>query len=183
MSNDSMVLDVPSIPAQNEAIEGQPPPSPVVSLNDLTQHIEIQNQAIKNLPPEAIVPSNSWADFRTEFWGKPLASLETLETVDRGEDPVEDNVLPEKPPSGFFPVIAAPKTAPRALGLDSSKIVVRSEYDEAERAAVLSVNSGIKLFVAAGTPGIGTIDHLETVHPKRHDRRRIIGNRVLAFIP
>ena len=152
MSNDPMVLDDPGIP------------SPVVSLNDLTRHIKIQNEAIESLPPEAIFPSDSWAKFRGEFWGKPLVSLEMSETVDRGEDPVEDDVLLEKPPSGSFPVIAAPKFTPTALGIASSKIVVRSEYDEAERAAILSLKSGVRLFVATGTPGIGiipfpTVDH------------------------
>ena len=161
MLNDLMVLDDPGKPAQNEAIEGQPPPpSPVVSLNDLTRYIDIQNQAIKSLPSGVIIPVASrspWEDFRQEFWGN---DLEKSETVDRGEDPVEDNVLPEGPPSGSFPVIEAPKSMPNALGLTSKKIVVRSEYDEAERAAVLCVKSGIKLFIATGTRGIGIIPFL-----------------------
>ena len=137
-------------------LDDHPPPA---SLNDLTRHIEIQNQAIKSLPPGVIAPLVSeapWEDFRQEFWKKPLTSLETPETIDRGEDPVEDNVFPEGPPSGSFPVIVAPKSFSNALGLASRKIVVRSEYDEAEQMAVLSVKSGVRLFVATGTPGIGT---------------------------
>ena len=129
-----------------------------MSLNDLTQHIEIQNQAIKSLPSDAIVPVASrspWEDFRQEFWGK---ELEKSETVDRGEDPVADDVLPEGPPSGSFFVIDAPKSMPDALGLASTKIVVRSEYNEAEQVAVLSIKSRIRLFIVSGTPGIGTLD-------------------------
>ena len=141
---------------QNEEIAGQPSSSlPIMSLDMLKEHINIQNNAIKNLPSNALSDKDAWEDFRQEFWGKDLTSLEKQETVNRGNDPVADDILPEEPPSGTFSVMEVPKSLPITMGLSSTKIMVRSEYNEAELASLLSTKLGIKLFVVFGTPGIG----------------------------
>jgi len=150
---------------QNEAIEAQPTSSsPAMSFDMLKECIDIQNNAIEKLPSDAFSLKSSgdaaWEGFRKEFWGKGLTFLEKQESVDRGSDPVADDDLPEKPPSGTFSVMEVPESLPITMGLSSTKIMVRSEYNEAEQAALLSVKLRVGLFVVSGTPGIGIIPFL-----------------------
>jgi len=148
---------------QNEAIEAQPTSSsPTMSFDMLKECTHIQNNAIAKLPSDAFSPEPSddkasWEGFRKEFWGKGLTFLEKQESVDRGSDLVADDDLPEKPPSGTFPVMEVPKSLPITMGLSSTKIMVRSEYNEAEQAALLFIKLGVEVFVVSGTPGIGII--------------------------
>ena len=148
-----MLLDVPL----DTTIQDPSPPSPITSLDALTEHVDIQTEAINNLPSGAITPFpslGSWDSFRKEYWGKKLTSLEKPVDVHRGSDPIPDEDLEEKPPSNSF-VLKLPERLPLSLGLSSTKIVVRSEYNEAEEVAVSSAKAGIKLFVVRGSPGIG----------------------------
>ena len=128
-------------------------------MNKLKRHIEIQTEAIANLPPDVITSESTsitgWEEIRKEFWGKDLMSLVKLETVQRGENPISDNTLPKKIPS--FPILEIPKLLSFAFGISGTKIMVRSEYNDAEQEALLSVEYGHKLFLVKGSPGIGTI--------------------------
>ena len=125
-------------------------------LDELKQHIKIQNETIKSLPPDAISSEppyvTDWENFRKEFWGKDPTSLETIQ---RGNNPLIDDTLPKRPPT--VPVLKVSGFPSFAFGLSGPKIVVRSEYNKVEQAALLSIESGHELFVVKGSPGIGTI--------------------------
>jgi len=138
--------------------------SSIMSLKDLAQCINIQNEAIKRLPPEGIASEGTicklWDRFRIEFWGRDLESLESSESVQRGEDQVQDDILPEQPPPASRTVVKFSNPPPRAWILPdkSGTFLVRPEYHKAEKAALsVSADRTCKLFLVNGTPGIGMI--------------------------
>jgi len=139
---------------------GQPSSSsPITSLDQLGEYINIQNAGIKNLSPKAVtadfVGYDSWEKFRQQFWGKGLKSLEKEEVIHI--DPITEAFLPEKPPSDPYLIMEAPEILPSAFTLESRSILVRSEYKETEKAALSSLKSNDWLFMICGTPGIGII--------------------------
>jgi len=150
-----------------------------MSLNDLEKYIEEQEGAIARLPQEFISQSTRskyWKVFRDLLWGKGLESSQELEDVQRGSNPVEIVAVPEKHTVASFPIdlpdpwgesTHIPYTdADMDIAKDAEKnvrkILVRSEYEEAERAAVSSSKEH-DVFVVCGQPGIGLSPSLYTV--------------------
>jgi hypothetical protein len=85
-----------------------------------------------------------------------LEGLEKLEPVERDDKPVDDDhIFPDRlPPTRS--VLIPPETLPKVWGLSSQRILVRSEYHEAERAALLANETDKRVFAVTGQPGIGT---------------------------
>ena len=73
--------------------------------------------------------------------------------------PVGGVALPDK-----HVVAALPETLLKSLAPKSKWILVRSEYSEAEQAAVLSGKTGFGAFVVSGQHGIGTSPSLSIAH-------------------
>jgi len=127
-----------------------------MSLQDLDEHIPAQEKAISEAS-SGFKPISTWSDvwvgLRDSLWGKPIESFEEEVPVERDKsDPVAGVVLPDKHFFLTFPeaLLGSPWT------LECERILVRSEYREAEQAAVSSSSSDCDVFVAAGQPGIGT---------------------------
>ena len=83
---------------------------------------------------------------------KALTSLETQEelgaqTVEVGED---DGMSPATRPIVEIPTILA-----ELLYVESSRILVRSEYEEAKQAALVANEAGVAAFLVGGQSGIG----------------------------
>jgi len=126
---------------------GQPSsPSPITSLDQLNKYVDIQSAAVDKLPRNTFttefIGHDRWEEFRKYLWGKGLESLEKQETTTHSDD------------DPYF-VMEVPRSLPPIFLLDSASILVRSEYKEAEQAALSSLESGQSLFLVSGTPGIG----------------------------
>jgi len=128
-----------------------------MSLQGLYKHIPAQEKAISEASA-GFKPVSTWSDvwtgFRDSLWGKPIESFEEKVPVERDKsDPVAEVALPDK----HF-VLTFPETI---LGIpwtwQSKRILVRSEYREAEQAAVSSSSTGCDVFVVTGQPGIGPL--------------------------
>jgi len=124
-------------------------------LSDLVKYIPVQEQAISQL--SVLDPkgedSVEWIPFRDSLWGKPLETfLVEEETVERDDDPIK--AVPIHPPVTRSVATVHP-TAFLPWDLRSQKILVRSEYKEAEEAALLANESSFQIFVVSGQPGIG----------------------------
>ena len=116
-----------------------------MKLEDLTKCIPSQTLQIEQVTNQQDCFSDSeegWATFRDSLWGKGLASLEDKQPL-FGVD------------HSTRPVIEIPKTFPHIHLLDSPKILVRSEYEETEQAALLSNADNVDAFIVTGQPGIG----------------------------
>jgi len=119
-------------------------------LDDLTVHVDEQEKAIRELPKGTSFedgPYTTWKRIRASLWGAGLhISERTQHVVER------DNTIP-------VGAVTLPKehtvaTFPEGLFSKISNILVRSEYFEAEREAVLSSES-LNMFVVSGQPGVG----------------------------
>ena len=141
---------------ENETIKGQPPP--LTMLPDVSEDPVDIHKAISDLPTDTFILNPSecavWEKLRVKFWGKDLGSLERELMVNRGDEPVSDDILPGKTPPTSCLVIQIPNPLRRLLRLTSRAIMVRSEYNQAEEAALTSSESS-GLFVVTGTQGIG----------------------------
>jgi len=151
-----------------------------MSLEDLTQHTHDQLFVItaqKNarcFDNSGTVDLTDWIAFRDSVWGEELTSLGTRELASleaqgleswmaRGlaslemEDLAErdDEPLPDVTPATSS-VVQIPETMPSVWDLDSRYILVRSEYEEAERAAVSENARNSTAFLVTGQPGIGS---------------------------
>jgi len=126
-----------------------------MSLQDLNEHIPAQEKAISEAS-SGFKPISTWPDvwtgLRDSLWGKPIESFEEEVQVERDKsDPVAEVALPDKHFVLTFPeaILGIPWT------WKSKRILVRSEYREAEQTAVSSNSTGCDVFVVAGQPGIG----------------------------
>jgi len=135
-----------------------PSPSPIMSLKDLTDYISDQEEAISKLShgvDSETIACAEWREFRDSLWGRGLETLQGEEKVERDRSiPMEDVVLPEKHIIATLPYVLAP---------DTPKILVRSEYDEAERETVLA-SEHRSVFVVCGQRGVGLSHFLPTTH-------------------
>jgi len=83
--------------------------------------------------------------------------VQVEEPVRRDDNPVEDSeIFPDTIPATRF-VANVPGILLGSIGLNyrSRRILVRSEYEEAERAALLATRNCMNPFVVTGQPGIG----------------------------
>ena len=125
-----------------------------MSLQDLEEHIPAQEKAISEAS-SGFKPVSTWPDvwvgFRDSLWGKPIESFEKA-PVERDEsDPVAEVALPDKYFVVTFP--GAILGIPWTFGCE--RVLVRSEYREAEQAVVLSSSSNCNVFAVAAQPGVG----------------------------
>ena len=150
-----------------------------MSLESLTGHRDDQRSKIdgntRGFDNSADVAD--WTAFRDSVWGKELtflgaeelASLEaegleslkargvtTSEEEEEEEEPADrdDEPLPDVAPATCA-VVQIPETMPEVWDLDNNYILVRSEYEEAERAAVSANARNVNAFLVTGQPGIG----------------------------
>jgi len=127
-----------------------------MSLEDLRKYILVQEAGISKL--SVLDPkggsSVQWIPFRDHFWGKPMNTFPFEELVDRDVKPIK--AVPANPPITRA-VVIVPPTVPLPLNINLRKILVRSEYKEAEEAAVSANRPDTDTFVVCGQPGIGTL--------------------------
>jgi len=143
--------------------------SPIMPLEDLVEHSPAQIEAIKKcfeiFPPKDSCPL---LDMRgAEAWGTGLEFLQNEEPVERDSDPVDDILaLPDSIPC-TRPVVTPPEVQSKLWRLPEPRILTRSDYYEAERAAMTANEVGKDVFVVAGHPGIGSPPTL-TLTPSAH---------------
>ena len=151
-----------------------------MSLEDLTQHAALQQEKINQLlganKPASrlcfarVKPSTSpWAALRRSLWGKGLGFLE------------DQTIISHSPPAATRPILEFPRVMRNVWPSASSRILVRSEYEEAEQ-AVLSANaSGMEAFLVAGHPGIGSLPSRPVIFNAPHFLIR--KNRLFRLAP
>jgi len=129
-----------------------------MSLEDLRDHTAVQEAAISKL--SGLDPKGDacarWILFRNHFWGAPLDTfIVDNEMVERDlENPIPEFVPTNIPYTCSVATISP--MVPPPWNMESQKILVRSEYKEAEEAVVLSANRpNTEAFVVSGQPGIG----------------------------
>jgi len=136
--------------------------STTMSLQDLTQYAGDQTDRINLLLQEgSLAPgsaSRKWTAFWESAWKKDFETLEEKELVVREQpgDRVED-YSPSDPVPSSTSVMKIPRTLPNLWFRSSERILVRSEYYEAERAALSASENGRDALVVAGHPGIGSL--------------------------
>ena len=134
-----------------------------MSLEDLSQYATTQTAAINHLIDLGYFTSGpislAWKEFKKSVWKKGLGALQVQEPVERDDDPVggrygyiEDDAVP-----ATNLVTTIPDTLPDVWHSASKRILVRSDYLEAEQAALSASESGKEVFVATGQPGIGPL--------------------------
>ncbi|KAF9647700.1 hypothetical protein BDM02DRAFT_3129593 [Thelephora ganbajun] len=117
---------------------------------DPVEHSPAQQEAVNKLSGKTN-PITLWGQVREHLWGKGLESFQRREAVRRDDpNPVEDVELPHT-----HLIATLPEALYRLMGPSNRQILVRSEYYDAEREAVLSSESHVDAFVVAGIPGIG----------------------------
>ena len=128
-----------------------------MSLENLSQFVPAQTLKINKLLARKGLFSrftpflSSWDAFRRSVWGKGLASFQREEPVQRSDDPVS-----EQAPTTCS-VMRFPCDIPSHWSLGIKQILVRSEYEEAERAAVWSNAHAMDALLVTGQPGIGSV--------------------------
>ena len=129
-----------------------------MSLEDLTQYAPAQTDAINRLihaghfTPGPI--SSAWTEFKESVWRTGIASLQAQEPVERDDDPVDDDDL-VVPTATLVAII--PDTLPDVWHPSSQRILVRSDYYEAEITALSASEAGKGVFLATGHPGNGSL--------------------------
>lgn len=132
-------------------------------LSDLAVHIPTQEAAISRFAPalrNGTDPCVPWKRFKDSLWGNSSHSFLWEEPVKRGTRPVK--FVPTVPSPRDVAVL--PSSLPSEWDIHSSKILVRSEYNEAEKAALLANKPDIDLFMVGGQSGIGLFPPLSIAH-------------------
>ena len=142
---------------------------PIMSLGDLIKHIPAQKERIDSISAGLDSETEAcayWSEFRKSIWGREASEWQKVEDVDRGDDRVRDDHIPDGPP-GPCSVVTLPKSLPDTWSIDKSKmkILVRADYHEALNAAVLANNAHVTVFVVSGQPGIGELPFPSTTYP------------------
>ena len=134
-----------------------------MSLRDLEKYVGAQNEAIGKI--SILLNSKTtvctiWNEFKESLWGKPPSTFGGEEKFTRSEKPIRPlHILPDPPP--VMRLVARPPLLPQLWNLgDQERILVRTEYDEAVRAAM---KSSVNAFVVSGQPGIGLLPSPPTV--------------------
>jgi hypothetical protein len=131
----------------------------------LFNYPSVHSAAIKNLLDSGYLTTSDvplpWIELKESVWGSGPMSLERLEEVKRDE-PVEDYYLPDPVPDKTW-VAKIPNALPAPWESLSRRILVRSEYHEAERAAMSADREGMEAFLVTGHPGIGLFSSRSTV--------------------
>ena len=130
----------------------------------LFNHPPVHSAAIKNLLYSGRLTTSDvplpWIELKESVWGSGLMSPERLEEVNR-DKPVEDYYLPDPVPDKTW-VTKIPNALPAPWESLSRRILVRSEYHEAERAAMSADREDMEAFLVTGHPGIGLFSSRST---------------------
>jgi len=145
---------------------------------------DVLNHGLLRPLPSSKPDSQHLVDFWKSVWGqamdpraaeKDLNPFDELELeFDRGEDPINDYTItsldPYNPPSNYpdsppyhtyrlVPkgrhIMKTPPALADIWGFNCSQFLVRSEYKEAETAAMAAFGIGAEVFTVTGNPGIG----------------------------
>jgi len=136
---------------------------------DLPQHVNIQEDAINRLTEMGHFiggpTSDAWTEFKESVWGKKLESFQAEKLVKRDtQDPIEDPSIPPDSVSDKTQVMIIPSSMPITWGPSKQLILIRSEYEEAEEAALSANRSGRDVFLVTGQPGIGPPPYRSLTH-------------------
>ena len=134
-------------------------------LESLAQYSDEQASRINELISRGFLTDTSdgrkaWDKFRDSLWGKGLQHLQ-LPLTDDTQSVVQD---PEEVPRRARPVVKVPEEIPLPLYFFSKRILVRSEYEEAEQEILLANESGREAFMVSGNPGIGSPPSSFVIH-------------------
>ena len=137
-----------------------------MSLQELEEHIPSQTLQINKFVNEPTVFANfvelEDATFRNSIWGNAsaLAPLEGIDVEadgdgdgdDDGDDDDDDDDDDDGDDDGGEPrpVVKLPETLPNVFGFDTPHILVRSEYEEADEAALKALISNAHAFLVFG---------------------------------
>ena len=142
-------------------------PPPTMSHQDLADFAPAQTAKINENASCFIDAGPHWTLFKDSLWGMGPSFLELSPRDLREILNIQDvDPLPDITPT-TYPVVEIPETMPDIWDLRGQQhLLVRSEYKEAENAALLANSEGCDLFLVTGQPGIGTpISHsIVTIH-------------------
>ena len=128
-----------------------------MSLNGPPERAAAQKAAINDLLDSGSLSTSGiapcWIEFQKSVWGSGLMSLERLEEVKRDE-PVRGFDHPDTVPDKTW-VAKIPNALPTPWGSSRQRILIRSEYHEAEQAALLADQGHTGAFLVTGNHGIG----------------------------
>ena len=127
-------------------------------LSDLVGYTPDQEDALKKIDPTDLCDLRLpyWEEFRQFLWNKDIGTFQKEENVERGNNPVDDCHIHPDPLPNTRSVMIPPETLPNVWGdRRRLKILVRSEYHEAEKAALLANQDNKSIFMVAGQSGIG----------------------------
>jgi hypothetical protein len=132
-------------------------------LNDPLERAAAQMAAINDLLDSGSLSTSGvspfWIEFKESVWGSGLMSLEGLEEVKRDE-PIKDFCTGTVPDKTLVASMPAGLRIP--WGSHGRRILVRSEYYEAERAALLADQKLGNAFLVTGHHGIGSFSSRST---------------------
>ena len=145
-----------------------------MSLEDLTEHIPAQRDAVNKLweNPRNLLHDHqslpTWNRFNESVWGRSLRSLQEEKEVERDDDPIGDtHILLDSLPRAHS-ILIPPKTPARDWNVYSRQILVRSE-----RAALSASEEGMYVFVVTGQPGNGLPPSFSVTYRIQHLIRKI----------
>jgi len=138
-------------------------PRHFTTLKSLQHHAPSQEDLIRSLSEHPTqyyfraVDDENWEVFWKEAWGRELDSLDRLEKVERGSDPVNNFTFPLGAAPTHRQVMVAPKIMHRLWSIKPryKKILIRSEYKEAEQFALSTCDTASNVLAIIGQPGIG----------------------------
>jgi len=139
-------------------------------LSDLSRHAPAQEAEINRFIDIGYLIkgdySITWTPFKESVWGKKLESFQTEQLVQRdSQDRIEDPSIPPGSVPRETRVTIIPSTFPVSWGKSSNRMILtRSEYDEAEGAALSANESNADVFLVTGHPGIGPPPYHSITH-------------------
>lgn len=136
-----------------------------IMARDLVRHVSVQEDAIRKASSGFNSVSISdildrWNEFRKHLWGKGEEAFQKVKLVKRDKfDLVNDVELPDRH------LVATTLGLSDLWDLEIPQFLVRSEYTEAEQAAVsMCGESDREMIVITGRPGIGLHHSLSNAH-------------------
>jgi len=146
------------------------PPSPATShpspptLRSLKIHVPDQEKCINPLLKRSTNPvfqhldeGDSWVDLWRAAWNKDLDGLDTPEKVERDLHPIDNSLIPDAVPDERAIMLLPAALIGCWVDIECEKILVRSEYKEAEEFAVSACSNKrrYRTVMVTGQPGIG----------------------------
>ena len=138
-------------------------PPDFTTLESLQYFAPSQEGLIKSLSEDntqhyfRVVDNERWKVFWEVSWGRKPDSLDAREEVERGPNPVDNSIFPLGVAPTYRHVMDVPEITDSVWTIEPEykKILVRSEYTEAEQSAVSTCGTGSNVLVVTGQPGIG----------------------------